>query len=155
MRILVDADACPVKKEIIKIAKEFELDVLMYFDTSHEYSDGYSEVYIVDKGNDSVDLALINKTKPKDVVVSQDYGVAALALAKGCFVLDQFGFVFTEFNIDAKLNQRAHSQKLRKSGVRTKGPKKRKSADNDKFSKSLRELIQSINNTKVNYERGI
>lgn len=148
MRILVDADACPVKKEIVSIAKQNKLDVIMYFDTSHQFSDGYSEVIIVDKGRDSVDLALINATSKGDVIVTQDYGVAALALAKGCKAIDQNGFVFTEYNIDAKLNQRAHSQKLRKSGVRTKGPKKRVKTDNSKFMESFEQLIQSAYNTK-------
>ncbi len=142
LKILIDADACPVKGEVVLIAKEFSIEVEMFFDTSHQYEDGYSIVTIVDKGVDSVDLALVNKAQKGDVVVTQDYGVAAMALAKGCYPIDQFGFVFTDFNIDAKLNQRTHSQKLRKSGVRTKGPRKREKSDNSHFLVAFRNLIQ-------------
>ncbi len=142
MIIFVDADACPVKKEVIQVAKEYKINVEMFFDTSHQYEDGYSTVTIVDKGADSVDLALINKVQRGDIVVTQDFGVAALALAKGCYPIDQFGFVYTDFNIEAKLSQRAHSQKLRKAGVRTKGPRKREKSDNSHFLVAFRNLIQ-------------
>lgn len=143
MRILVDADACPVKKEILQVAKEFDIKVIMYFDTSHEYRDGYSEVIIVDKGRDSVDLALVNALEPGDVVVTQDYGVAALALAKQCKAIDLYGTEFNSFNIELKLNQRAFNQKMRNSGTRIKGPKKRVSKDNEKFLESFRHLIKT------------
>lgn len=147
MRILVDADACPVKSEIVSVAKEFKIDVTMYFDTSHQFDDGYSEVIIVDKGPDAVDLALINACEVGDVVVTQDYGVAAMALAKKCYAINMFGMQYTDFNIDSMLFQRANSQKLRRSGVRTKGSKKRVSADNVVFFESFKQLIQSTHKT--------
>ncbi|MCG8401890.1 MAG: DUF188 domain-containing protein, partial [Firmicutes bacterium] len=80
MRILVDADACPVKEIILKIAKQNNIPVIMAVDTSHEIHDDYSKVITVDKARDSVDIALINLIKPGDLVVTQDYGVAAMAL---------------------------------------------------------------------------
>lgn len=143
MRILVDADACPVKKEILSVAQKHNIEVTMFFDTSHEYEDGYSTVVIVDKGRDAVDLALVNSLKSRDIVVTQDYGVAALALAKECYAVDLFGNEFTEFNIELKLNQRAHNQKLRKSGKRVKGPKKRVIEDNEQFLRLFDSLVST------------
>jgi len=143
MRILVDADACPVKEIIVKLAKENNIDVKMYLDNSHIYSDGYSKVLIFDKGADSVDYALIKDVLKGDIVVTQDYGVAAMALAKAGIPIHQNGTVFTNFNIDSFLNQRYTGQKMRRAGLRTKGPKKR-TKDHDKaFFESLNNLIKN------------
>lgn len=143
MRILVDADACPVKKEILEVAKEKKIDVHMFFDNSHQYDDGYSTVYILDKGADSVDYFLINKVQPGDIIVTQDYGVASMGLAKNAYVLSQNGLIFTDDNMMSLLSRRAMNQKIRKHS-RVKGPKKRTKEDNVKFDKSLRNIINSI-----------
>lgn len=140
MRILVDADACPVKKEILKVAKKNNLEVIMFFDNSHQYEDGYSKVYILDKGSDSVDYFLINKMVKGDIVVTQDYGVATMALSKKGFPINQNGLVFTDQNILALLNQRAFNQKIRRH-KNLKGPKKRTNDDSIKFENNLVELI--------------
>lgn len=140
MRILVDADACPVKEIIVKTAKKYKLEVMMFFDNSHVYSDGYSEVFILDRGADSVDYFLINKLNKGDIVVTQDYGVATMALSKNCFPINQFGVIYDDFNIMSLLSQRAMNQKLRKH-KKMKGPKKRTSQDDEKFEKSLISLI--------------
>lgn len=142
MRILVDADACPVKEIIVDLAKTNKLDVIMYFDNSHVYSDGYSLVKIFDKGADSVDYALIADSRPGDIVVTQDYGVAAMALAKACYPISQNGIIFTDFNIDSFLNQRYTGQKMRRAGQRTKGPKKRNKNMDVSFNESLEILIK-------------
>ena len=142
MRIMVDADACPVKKEILKLAKEFNIDVLMFFDNAHVYEDGYSEVFILDKGADSVDYFLINKTLVGDIVVTQDYGVATMALSKKAYPINQNGLIFTDDNILGLLNQRAFNQKIRRH-KNMKGPRKRTSQDGIKFSQNLRKLINN------------
>ena len=142
MRILVDADACPVKEIIVRIAKQNNIDVLMFFDNSHVYNDGYSEVFILDKGADSVDYFLINKLNKGDIVVTQDYGVATMALSKECFPINQFGLIFNDDNILSLLTQRATNQKLRKH-MKMKGPKKRTVIDDKKFEESLVSLINS------------
>ncbi len=143
MRILVDADACPVKTEILDIAKKHNIKTLMFFDNSHQYQDGYSEVFIVDKGFDSVDFILINKVQKHDIVVTQDYGLASLALAKGCYPINQNGLIYTTDNIMSLLTSRAMNQKIRKH-KRVKGPKKRTKEDNIKFYHSLNQLIISL-----------
>ena len=142
MRIMVDADACPVKKEILSLAKEFNIEVLMFFDNAHEYEDGYSKVYILDKGADSVDYFLINKTLAGDIVVTQDYGVATMALSKKAFPIKQNGLIFTDSNILGLLNQRAINKKIRRH-KNMKGPKKRTSKDSVNFSQNLRKLINN------------
>ena len=142
MRILVDADACPVKKSILKIAKENKMEVLMFFDNAHVYEDGYSEVFILDKGADSVDYFLINKTLPEDIVVTQDYGVASMGLAKRAYPISNRGLIFTEDNILALLSQRAMNQKIRRH-KNMRGPKKRTKNDDEKFEKSLNEIISN------------
>lgn len=145
MKILVDADACPVKSIIVKVAAEFKIPVTMIIDTSHTLNDGYSEVIIVDKARDSVDIALINKTQKGDIVVTQDYGVAALALPKGAKVINQNGFIYSNDNIDRLLFERHIGQKVRRSGGKTTGPRKRMKEDDEKFERAFRMLVINLN----------
>jgi uncharacterized protein len=142
MNILVDADACPVKDIIVRIARKHNLKVIMLCDTSHMLNDGYSEVVVVDKSRDSVDFALVNKINKGDIVISQDYGVAAMSLAKGAKVLNQNGMIYNEGNMDRLLFERHISQKVRRAGGRTSGPGKRTAEDNEKFEKAFRGLIE-------------
>jgi uncharacterized protein len=143
LRILVDADACPVKNIIIRIAREKKVPVVMFIDTSHVLNDGYSEVITVDQSRDSVDIALINKVCKGDIVVTQDYGVAAMALPKGAKALNQNGLIYSNDNIDKLLFERHISQKVRRSGGRTSGPKKRTKEDDDKFERAFKGLFFS------------
>jgi uncharacterized protein YaiI (UPF0178 family) len=144
MRILVDADACPVRQIIIKLAREAGLPVIMVVDTSHEISDGYSAVITVDKSRDSVDIALINLVKPGDIVVTQDYGVAAMALGKGVKTLNQNGMIYSDANIDRLLFERHLGQKVRRAGGRTSSIRKRTREDDEKFAAALKSLLKSV-----------
>lgn len=141
MRILVDADACPVKNIIVRVAKQNNIPVIMICDTSHEIDDGYSSVITVDKARDSVDIALINRVLPGDVVVTQDYGVAAMSLGKGVKVLNQNGLIYSDKNIDMLLFERHLGQKVRRAGGRTSGARKRLKEDDEKFEHALLSLI--------------
>ncbi len=142
MRILVDADACPVKSEILEVAKNENMEVHMFFDNAHVYEDGYSTVYILDKGADSVDYALINKSIPGDIVVTQDYGVATMALSKKGYPINQNGLIYNDDNIMSLLTNRAMNQKIRRH-KNMKGPKKRTKQNNIDFKNSLIKLINS------------
>jgi uncharacterized protein len=144
MKILVDADACPVKEIIVRIAKAYQIPVVMLFDTSHTYDDGYSEVFIIDKGRDTVDYALINKLKEQDIVITQDYGVACMALAKKGYCISQNGLVYTNQNIDSLLESRYQNQKLRNANVRVKGPKKRNTEQDEMFERNFVHLIEHV-----------
>lgn len=142
MRILVDADACPVKGIIVRIAKEKAIPVTMVLDTSHVLDDGYSTVVTVDKARDSADFALIGLLQADDIVVTQDYGVAAMALGKRANVLNQNGLVYTDANMDGLLMSRHIGQKVRMGGGRTKGPAKRTARDDAQFEQALRMLLE-------------
>ena len=144
MKILVDADGCPVKGIIVSLAKEYELPVIMFTDTSHVIDDNYSEVVIVGKGYNSADFALINHATKGDIIVTQDYGVATMALSKGAYGINQNGILYTNKNMDRLLFQRYLSQKVRKAGGKTSNPKKRKKEDNERFEEGLRGLIKNI-----------
>lgn len=147
MKILVDADSCPVKDIIVKTAKKYNLEVIMFFDTSHIYEDDYSKVLTVDKGRDSADFALINFLKKGDIVVTGDYGVASLALTKIASALNQNGLIYTNMNIDTLLYNRYIGSKIRSAGGKTKGPKKRNSKDDKSFEESLMKLIENYFNS--------
>ena len=149
MKIFVDADACPVKKEIEKIAKAKGIKVVMLIDTSHELKSDYSEIITVSKGRDSVDLALINMTSTGDIVVTQDYGVATMALAKKAYAISQNGLVYDDSNIDQLLFERHISQKIRRGGrqltsCKSGKFKKRTTDDNIKFEQCFERLINKI-----------
>ena len=142
MKILVDADACPVKEIIVREAKARALRVIMICDTAHEIRDGYSETVTVDKGADSADLKLISLGEAGDLVITQDYGVAAMALGKGMKALNQNGLIYTADNIDRLLFERFLGKKVRRSGGRTKNMKKRSSEDDAAFERALRMLLK-------------
>ena len=83
MRVFVDTDACPVVGIVEKVAKKHNVPVTLLCDTNHVLSSDYSEVIVVGAGADAVDYKLISICHRGDIVVSQDYEVAAMALGKG------------------------------------------------------------------------
>ncbi len=141
MRILVDADACPVRGIILREAKRRGIPVIMIIDTSHELHDGYSQVITVDKGRDSADFKLISLLLPTDIVVTQDFGVAAMALGKGARALNQNGMAYTAENMDRLLFERHLGQKIRQGGGRTANPRKRTPDDDRAFETELIRLL--------------
>ena len=144
MRILVDADACPVKEIIVEEAKKRKIPVTMIIDTSHELNDGYSQIITVDKEKDGVDIKLINILSKEDIVVTQDYGVAAMALGKGARAINQNGLIYTESNIDELLFSRFIGQKLRRAGKSVNTAKKRTKEDDDNFRTKFIKLLDNV-----------
>ncbi len=114
----------------------------MVIDTSHELYDGYSTIVTVDKARDSVDIKLINLLKKGDIVVTQDYGVAAMGLGKGARVLNQNGLIYSDSNIDRLLFERHLGQKVRRSGGRTGTFKKRTKENDEAFEKALVSMLE-------------
>ena len=143
MRILVDADACPVKEIIVRLAKQRSIPVTMLIDTSHQLDDGYSTVIPVDKQADSVDFALMGMLARDDVVVTQDFGLAAMVLGKGARAVNQNGLIYTNDNIDKLLMERHIGAKVRRGGGRTKGPAKRTNEDNERFEAVFTTMLDS------------
>jgi uncharacterized protein YaiI (UPF0178 family) len=140
-RISADADACPVKEIILRMAKRRDIPVTMVIDTSHELDDGYSTIITVDKGSDSADYVITGMTTCNDIVVTQDYGLAAMILAKGASAIDQNGMIYTNENIDSLLERRYIGQKIRRGGGRTKGPKKRTREDDERFEAAFEKML--------------
>lgn len=147
MKILVDADACPVKESIVKIAKENDLKVIMVIDNSHILESSYAEIRVVDRSRDSADFAIINILEKGDIVVSQDYGLASISLSKGCYAMNNNGYEYTLENIDRLLFERHLNQKTREAGLRHKGPAKRTADNNISFEKGFRALINRLNHS--------
>ena len=142
MKILVDADACPVKEIIVKVAREYDITVTMFIDTSHELFDGYSKIITVDKGPDSVDFALVNILKRDDIVVTQDYGLAAMCIGKGAKALNQNGLVYSDFNMDKLLFERHLGQKVRRGGGRSAPIRRRAREDDENFEVAFRNILK-------------
>jgi len=143
MKILVDADACPVKEIIVRLAKQHNITVTMLIDTSHQLYDGYSTVITVDKQADSVDFALMGLLTREDIVVTQDFGLAAMVLGKGARAVNQNGLVYTDGNIDKLLMDRHIGARVRRGGGKTKGPAKRTKEDNERFEAAFAKLLES------------
>ncbi|NLJ90046.1 MAG: YaiI/YqxD family protein [Clostridiales bacterium] len=144
MRILVDADACPVKNIIEKVAKIFSIDVIMFIDTSHVLESNYSKIIQVDQGKDAVDLAIISSTKKGDIVITGDYGVASLVLSKGAYAISFNGMYYTNQNIDRLLFERHLSSSIRRSGKKSGHIKKRSVNMDVNFENALYKLCESI-----------
>ena len=154
MTVFVDADACPVTRLTEEIAKKHSIPVMLLCDTNHVLTSDYSEVRIIGAGADAVDLALINLCQSGDIVVTQDYGVAALALGKGAKAIHQSGRWYTEENIDDLLMERHLAKKARKSSKNhLKGPAKRSKEDDkryaDSFERMLQEQIENEENHRI------
>lgn len=143
-KICIDADGCPVVSETIQIAREYQLEVIIFCDTSHHFEIEGVKTVIVSKGADAVDFALVNQIHKGDITITQDYGLAAMVLARGAYVINQNGMQYTANNIDQLLNSRHLNQKIRQAGGRTKGPKKRTKESNDNFITNFRKLCQQV-----------
>ena len=148
MRILVDADACPVVKIVEQVARENDISVILLCDTNHVLSSDYSEVKIIGAGADAVDFALVNQCSKGDIVVTQDYGVAAMILGKGAYGIHQSGKWYTNDNIDQMLMERHMAKKARRSSSKhhMKGPAKRTEEDDIRFRESFERLIKKVVN---------
>lgn len=142
MKVLIDADACPVVDITVKLCKEFHIPCLLLCDTAHQMHRDGAETLVFDKGADSVDFALVNRVQPGDIVITQDYGVASMCLAKGARILHQDGWEYTEYNIVGLMEQRHINKKHRLAGGRIKGPSKRTRQQDEAFATSLRALLQ-------------
>ena len=144
MKILVDADACPVKEIIEKTAKKYGIPVVMFIDTSHIFKSDYSKTVTVDKGRDSADIALINNTEKGDIVISADFGVASMALGKKAYALGFNGFVYSAENIDRLMFERFLAKKVR-AARHGKIKNKPNNADDEKFERVLDSLCRGEN----------
>jgi uncharacterized protein YaiI (UPF0178 family) len=133
-------------RETEKAARACGLPVVLLCDTNHVLSSDYSEVAVVGAGADAVDFALISRCQVGDIVVTQDYGLAAMALARGAHPIHQSGMWYTKSNIDVLLAERHMHREARRASAKhhLKGPRKRSAEDDESYERSLNRLIDSV-----------
>jgi len=140
-KILIDADGCPVVDIAARTARQHNIECLILCDTAHEFRKEGATTITVSKGADSVDFALVNLLQKGDVVITQDFGLAAMCLARGALPLNQDGMIYSDNNIDGLLHQRHAAQKIRRGGGRLKGPAKRAPEQDRAFERMLEEIL--------------
>lgn len=146
MKIIVDADACPVKNEIIEVAGAADLSVLLVMSIAHHSFDtqpNHVKSIYVEKGADRADFKIVQLAQEEDVVITQDYGLASLLLPKGCRVIHHKGYEYTDENIDRMLETRHFSALQREAGQRTKGPSAFTNDDRKQFKSYFEQFIQN------------
>ena len=145
MKIIVDADAAPVKNEAIQLAGEYKLPVVLVSNIAHyslaSYPDYVKTIYI-EKGADRADFKIVQLANKGDIVITQDYGLASLLLPKGCRVVHHLGYEYTNENIERLLQNRHLGALKRKSGERTKGPKPFTEANRQQFVSFFKQLLE-------------
>ena len=142
MKVFIDGDGCPVTRETVSVCRKQGVECIIICDTSHEiYHDGAKTV-VVEKGPDSADFKIVNLVDSGDLVITQDYALAAMCLSRKCRVLNQDGMEYTDSNIDSLLFSRYTSKKIQMAGGRLKGPKKRDAIQTENYIKKLVEIIQ-------------
>jgi len=142
MKILVDADACPGREIIEHAAKLYKVPVIMYCDINHMLRSDYSKIKYMDSGFQSVDIAIANDAEAGDIVVTQDYGVAAMLLGKKAFAINPKGYIYDAHNIERLLFERHLAGKIRRGGGRTESHKKRNVKDDLRLKMNLIEIIE-------------
>lgn len=142
MKIIVDADACPVKQEIAQTANTFHVPVWMIASYDHLLPELEGvRIIQVDRSDQSADMYIANQLRSGDILVTQDFGLATIGLAKDAIVLSNRGQRYTDRTIDFLLDRRAQQAKQRRSGARSKGPKRLTDSDRARFLQTLTENI--------------
>jgi len=141
MTVLIDADGCPVVDITVRISNQAGVNCVIICDSSHVFDKPGSTTITVPRGSDSVDFKLVNMIQKGDVVVTQDYGLAAMCLARGAVPVSQDGMIYSDKNIDALLMQRHTAKKIRMAGGRLKGPSRRTIEQDKAFEKVLKALL--------------
>ena len=142
MHLWIDADACPVVNQAIQTARKYGTAVTLVCDDAHWMQREGAETIVVARGADSADLALVNRVSRGDLVVTQDYGLAALCLARGARPMDQNGRIYDEENIDSLLGMRHAAARVRRGGGRLKGPPKRTGEQDEWFVQALEKMLK-------------
>jgi Uncharacterized protein conserved in bacteria len=146
MKVIVDGDGCAGRHIIEKVCRELKVELIIICNINHAIFSDYAEVKIVDSGFQNVDMHVMNNCQKGDVVVSQDYGVAAMCLSKGAACTSPSGYIFSDKNIDRLLFERHIKSELRRSSTKNlKGtnPRKRNTEDDKRLEESLIKLIKN------------
>ncbi len=146
MKVFIDADGCPVVDQTVALCLKYKVECVIICDTAHVFNKDGAVTIVVEKGADSVDFKLVNMLTKGDIAVTQDYGLAAMCLARGAVPVNQNGMIYNEKNIDELLFSRFVSKKIRRAGGRLKGPSKRNPEQDEKFIRTLEKLLKNKNN---------
>jgi hypothetical protein len=142
--LLVDADACPVTREAISVARSLRWPVVLVANSTQNLARYASrpgvEAIEVSGGRDASDFAVVERLRPGDVVVTHDIGLAAMALGRGAAAISPRGHVFSRASIDAELAVRHAQARVRRSGGRHGGPPKFTDEDRERFVERLRRV---------------
>jgi len=145
--LYVDADACPVTREAISHARSHGIPVVLVGNEAQSfarYSDRPGvEIVQVGAGRDTADFAIVTRLSPGDVVVTNDTGLAAMALGRKAHAISPRGRVFSLLTIDAELEVRHAEQRVRRAGGRTRGPAPFETEDRENFAESLERLLRA------------
>ena len=144
MQILIDADACPVVDIAIVAGLRYRVKCALFCDTSHDIRRSGAITVVVDKAAEHTPVALSRCAAKDDIVITQDYDLAALCLGRGAKVLHHDGWEYTSENIEELLMQRQQEMEARAKRVRTRREKPR-TADQDRaFASALDSLLRKI-----------
>lgn len=143
-RVLVDADACPRSVLTILRCLQSEYGFRLTTVASFNHDIAGEDHVMVGDGPDEADLALLNRTRKGDIVITQDWGLAALVLARGGLALSPWGHEYKSDRIDFMLDERYKKAKVRRAGLQTRGPAKRTAEDDLRFERTLRRLLVSL-----------
>ena len=156
--LFIDADACPVTRDALALARKARVPVVVAGNTTqnlerHVRSDDprspmeanggfWVETLVVGVGADAADFAIAERLEPGDIVVTQDIGLASMALGRGAAAIGVRGHVYRKETIDMQLFIRHEEKKVRRAGGRTKGPVAFTDGDRERFRDNLRRLLQ-------------
>lgn len=144
MKIWIDGDGCPVRKETVRVGTRRGIEVVIVVDINHRIEEKGASIMVVDQGPDSVDMAIAGNAQHGDLVITGDMGLASLIIGKKAYVLDIYGTEIGTHNIDMRLFERHMKREIRMSGGRHKGPKSRGKEANAIFEKALDQLLDRI-----------
>ena len=145
LHIFVDADACPVKQEVYRVASRYRLNVTLVANSWMRVpNERWIALEVVEDGFDAADDWIVEHVKPHDMVVTADIPLANRCLKKGARVIGPTGKPFTEKNIGQAVATRNLLSELRDAGEITGGPPPLEKRDRSRFLQQLDEVIQSI-----------
>ncbi len=143
MRIFVDADACPVKDEVFKVADRYDLHTFVVSNSFIRLpASARIEAVVVDAGPDVADDWIAEHAQPGDIVVTNDIPLAERALKAGAAAIAPNGRAFTIDSIGAALAQRSIMEHIRSTGEITGGPRPFDRSDRSRFLQALDEAVQ-------------
>jgi uncharacterized protein YaiI (UPF0178 family) len=150
LQIYVDADACPVKQEVYRVAKRYQLDVTLVANSWMRVPDErWLSLEVVGEGFDAADDWIVEHVQPHDIVITGDIPLASRCIKEGARVIGTIGKPFTDDNIGSALATRDLLSELRGAGEITAGPPPLQKRDRSRFLQHLDEVIQSIRREQI------